>query len=217
MEENAKQEAENAELKARIVKLQQIAEENTELKDRITKLKQKQTQAITNKQVPSPTKDISPLIESHFDEEKGITLSPLPEIEHISTQAQRGESLDSSESSTEPETSTTSLPQDIIDDDSVGILDFVETIHKEKISSEIRETNREKKLQKSYNNLTPPIQSETSTMSTPESLDLKPVKELWDQNQNKSQDKSHKKKGNREYHSRKEFVIQYNVEFRTGL
>ncbi|CAG8834434.1 11170_t:CDS:10, partial [Gigaspora margarita] len=111
---------------------------------------------------------------SHFDEEKGITLSPLPEIEHISTQAQRGESLDSSESSTEPETSTTSLPQDIIDDDSVGILDFVETIHKEKISSEIRETNREKKLQKSYNNLTPPIQSETSTMSTPESLDLKP-------------------------------------------
>ncbi|CAG8636127.1 9750_t:CDS:2, partial [Racocetra fulgida] len=32
-------------------------------------------------------------------------------------------------------------------------------------------------------------------MSTPESLDLKPVRELWDQNQNKSQGKLHKKKG----------------------
>ncbi|CAG8605441.1 236_t:CDS:1, partial [Scutellospora calospora] len=144
---------------------------------------------------PSSTKDISPLIKSHSDEEKGITPNPLPEIEHISTQTQRGESLDSSESSTEPEISTTSLPQDIINDDSAEILDFVETIHKERIGSEIRERNREKKLQESHNNLTPPIQSETSTMLTPESLDLKPVKELWDQNQNKNQNKSHKKKG----------------------
>ncbi|CAG8535867.1 26972_t:CDS:2 [Dentiscutata erythropus] len=31
-------------------------------------------------------------------------------------------------------------------------------------------------------------------MSTPESLDLKTVKELWDQNQNKNQNKLHKKK-----------------------
>ncbi|CAG8538808.1 9743_t:CDS:10, partial [Dentiscutata heterogama] len=59
---------------------------------------------------PSPIKDISPLIKSHSDEEKGITSNPLPEIEHISSQAQRGKSLDSSESSMEPETSTTSLP-----------------------------------------------------------------------------------------------------------
>ncbi|CAG8644531.1 18126_t:CDS:10, partial [Acaulospora morrowiae] len=36
--------------------------------------------AITNKQEPS-TKDISPLIESHSDEEKGITPNPLPEID----------------------------------------------------------------------------------------------------------------------------------------
>ncbi|CAG8523818.1 7029_t:CDS:1 [Paraglomus brasilianum] len=91
MEESTKREAENVELKARITKLEQTAEENTELKDRITKLEQKQTQAITNKQEPSTTKDISPLIESHSDEEKGITPNPLPEIE---------------------------LPQDIIDDDS---------------------------------------------------------------------------------------------------
>ncbi|CAG8617341.1 12226_t:CDS:2 [Gigaspora rosea] len=79
--------------------------------------------------------------------------------------------------------------KDIIDDDSA------ETIHKERISSEIRERNRKKKLQGSHNNST---QSETSTMSTPESLDPKTVKKLWDQNQHKSQDKtsqSHKKKG----------------------
>ncbi|CAG8835941.1 11877_t:CDS:2, partial [Gigaspora margarita] len=126
------------------------------------------------------TKDISPLTESHS-----------PEIEHNSTQSEETKF----QHEPEHETSTTSLPQDIINDDSVEILDFVETIHKEKISSEIRERNREKKLQESHNNLTPPIQSETSTMSTPESLDLKPLKELWDQNQNKSQDKSHKKKG----------------------
>ncbi|CAG8689641.1 7435_t:CDS:2 [Cetraspora pellucida] len=196
-------EAEKAELEAKNAELlKQVMEESTkrkaenvELKARIAKLEQKQTQAITNKQEPSSTKDISLLIKSHSDEEKGITPNPLPEIEHISTQAQRGESLDSSESSTEPETSTTSLPQDIINDDSAEILDFVETIHKERISSEIRERNREKKLQESHNNLTPPIQSETSTMSTPKSLDLKPVKELWDQNQNKNQNKSHKKKG----------------------
>ncbi|CAG8627314.1 133_t:CDS:10 [Ambispora gerdemannii] len=135
------------------------------------------------------TKDISPLIESHSYEEKGITPDPLPEIEYSSTQP---------ESSTEPETSTTSLSQDIIHDDSAEILDFVETIHKERISSEIRERNREKKLQESHNNSTPPIQSEVSTMSTSESLDSKTVKKLWDQNQNKNQDKisqSHKKKG----------------------
>ncbi|CAG8437737.1 1701_t:CDS:2 [Acaulospora colombiana] len=59
-EESTKREAENFELKARIAKLEQTAEENTELKNRITKLEQKQTQAITNKQEPSSTKDISP-------------------------------------------------------------------------------------------------------------------------------------------------------------
>ncbi|CAG8569066.1 7519_t:CDS:10 [Acaulospora morrowiae] len=75
---------------------------------------------------PFLTKDISPLIESHSDEEKGITPNPLPEIEHSSTQSK-------------PETYTISLPQDIINDDSAEILDFVETIHKERISSEIRE------------------------------------------------------------------------------
>ncbi|RHZ76993.1 hypothetical protein Glove_186g103 [Diversispora epigaea] len=185
MEENTKREAENAELKARIAKLEQIAEENTELKDRITKLEQKQIQVISNEQEASPAKDISPLIESHSYEEKGITPDPLPEIEYGSTQP---------EFSMEPETSTTSLPQDIIHDDSAEILDFVETIHKERISSEIRERNREKKLQESHNNSTL-IQSEVSTTPTPE---LKTVKKFWDQNQNKNQTKtsqSHKKRG----------------------
>ncbi|RHZ43780.1 hypothetical protein Glove_856g35 [Diversispora epigaea] len=113
MEENVKREAENFELKARITKLEQIAEENTELKDKITKLE------------PDP----------------GITPDPLPEIEYSSIQP---------ESSTEPEISTTSLPQDIIYDDSVKILNFVETIYKERIS--------------------------ILTMLIPESLDLKTVK-----------------------------------------
>ncbi|RHZ77080.1 hypothetical protein Glove_186g129 [Diversispora epigaea] len=121
MEENTKREAENAELKAKIVKLEQIAEENTELKDRITKLEQKQIQVIFNKQEASPVKDISPLIESHSYDEKSITSNPLPEIEYSSTQ---------SESSTEPKTS---LLQDIIYDNLAKILDFVETIHKERI------------------------------------------------------------------------------------
>ncbi|RHZ76130.1 hypothetical protein Glove_203g39 [Diversispora epigaea] len=157
-EESTKRKAENVELKARIAKLEQTAKENTKLKDRITKLEQKQTQIITNEQEASTR---------HFTTYRG----PF-----CSTQ---------SESSTEPETSITSLPQDIIHDDSAEILDFVETIYKERIS-------------KSHNNLTPPIQSKISTMSTPESLNLKTVKKLWDQNQNKSQDKifqSYKEKG----------------------
>ncbi|CAG8593431.1 13445_t:CDS:10, partial [Ambispora gerdemannii] len=144
--------------------------------------------ATTNVMDPSPTKDISPLIKNN-SEEKGITPDPLPKIEYSSTQP---------ESSTEPKTSTTFLPQDIIHDDSAKILDFVKMIHKERISSEIRERNREKKLQESHNNSTPPIQFEVSTMSTPKSLDSKTVKKLWEQNQNKNQDKisqSHKKKG----------------------
>ena len=73
---------------------------------------------------------------SQPDEVEAITPNSMPEIEHSSTQ---------SESSTKPETSTTTLPQDIIDYDSAEILDFVETIHKERISSEIRERNRGKK------------------------------------------------------------------------
>ncbi|CAG8615253.1 8377_t:CDS:2 [Paraglomus brasilianum] len=122
-------------------------------------------QAITNKQEPSPTK-VHQLIKSHSDGEKGITPNPLPKIEHSNSSTQ-------SESSMEPEKST-SLPQDIINDNSAEILDFVEMIHKERISV------------------------------TPESLDSKIVKMLWDQNQqswhgqNKSLDKtsqSHKKKG----------------------
>ncbi|KAF0508286.1 hypothetical protein F8M41_018784 [Gigaspora margarita] len=161
-EESTKREAENVELKARIAKLEQIAEENTKLKDGITKLEQKQIQVITNEQEASPTKDTS----------------------HLSTAILMRRKI--------------FLPQDIIHDDLAEILGFVETIHKERISSEIRERNREKKLEESHNNLTPPIQSEASTMSTPESLDSKTVKKLWVQNQNKSLDKtslSHKKKG----------------------
>ncbi|CAG8823667.1 5953_t:CDS:1, partial [Dentiscutata erythropus] len=47
---------------------------------------------------------------------------------------------------TKGESSTTSLPQDIIDDDSAETLDFVEMKHKEHVSEEIMERIREKKL-----------------------------------------------------------------------
>ncbi|CAG8644965.1 8675_t:CDS:2 [Cetraspora pellucida] len=161
MEENARREAENVELKARIAKLKQTAEENTELKDRIMKLEQKQIQIIINEQEASHTKDILPYIKNHSYEEKGITPDPLPKIEYSSTQF---------ESSMEPETFTTSLLQDIIDNDSVKTLEFLETMHKERISSEIKERNWKKKLQGSHNNST---QFKTSNTSTPESLDLK--------------------------------------------
>ncbi|CAG8569672.1 6042_t:CDS:10 [Ambispora gerdemannii] len=136
--------------------------------------RQREYRSFQKPRVPkeASTKDISPLIESQLEGEEAITPDPIPETEHSSTQ---------SESLAKPKTSATSPPQDIIDEDSAETLDFVET---------------EKKLQESHNYLTPPIQSETSTMSTP--LDPKTVKKLLDQNQNKSLDKtsqSHKKKG----------------------
>ncbi|CAG8790753.1 22763_t:CDS:2, partial [Gigaspora margarita] len=56
-----------------------------------------------------------------------------PEINHVNTP-------------TKGESSTTSLPQDIIDDDSAETLDFVEMKHKERVSEEIMERIREKKL-----------------------------------------------------------------------
>ncbi|CAG8492971.1 17337_t:CDS:2 [Dentiscutata heterogama] len=52
-----------------------------------------------------------------------------------------------SKSLTDPESFITSLPQDIIDDDSAETLDFVEREYKEYVSEEIMERIREKKLQ----------------------------------------------------------------------
>ncbi|CAG8511998.1 15315_t:CDS:10, partial [Racocetra persica] len=77
--------------------------------------------AITNKRKAS-TKDISPLTESHS-----------PEIEHSSTQSEETKFR----REPEPETSTTSLPQNIIDDDSVEILDFPGQIAQEKETENI--------------------------------------------------------------------------------
>ncbi|RHZ55605.1 hypothetical protein Glove_413g23 [Diversispora epigaea] len=112
-------------LMARIVELEQSAKENAELNART--------------EVP-PTKDISPPIEDQSGKDNGITLDPMPE--HNSTQTQRSES----KSLTDPESSITSLPQDIIDDDTAETLDFVETVYKEQVSKEIMERIREKKL-----------------------------------------------------------------------
>ncbi|RIB19228.1 hypothetical protein C2G38_2036205 [Gigaspora rosea] len=150
-----------------------LTAENAELKDRVTKLEQKQTQVITNDQDASSTKDIlqsmacSELsvntqiqaqsiisseiideskrslfiqfsIESQPDNKKDNNSDHLPELEHSPT---RPESL------AESETPKSSLSQDTINDNSVEILEFVETIYKENISNKIRERNKKKKLQ----------------------------------------------------------------------
>jgi len=81
-----------------------------------------------------PTKEISPLNESQPDKEEAITPDPITGIEHSSTQVQKTES------------STTSLSQNITDDDTDETLDFVEMKHKEHVSKEIMEKIREKKL-----------------------------------------------------------------------
>ncbi|RIB00416.1 hypothetical protein C2G38_2304579 [Gigaspora rosea] len=134
-----------------------LTAENAELKDRFTKLEQKQTQVITNDQDASFTKDIlqsmacSELsvntqiqaqstisseirdeskgslsiqfpIEGQSDNEKDNNPDYLPELKHSPT---RPESL------AESETPESSLSRDIINDDSVEILEFVEIIHKE--------------------------------------------------------------------------------------
>ena len=80
----------------------------------------------------TPTKFISPLIESQSEEEKVIISDPMPE--HNSTQVQRSESKSLSEG------------QDIIDDDTAETLDFVETVYKESVSKEIMERIRKKKM-----------------------------------------------------------------------
>ncbi|CAG8542067.1 10075_t:CDS:2 [Paraglomus occultum] len=66
-----------------------------------------------------PTKEISPLNESQPDKEEAITPDPITGIEHSSTQVQKTES------------STTSLSQNITDNDTDETLDFVEMKHKE--------------------------------------------------------------------------------------
>ncbi|RHZ68648.1 hypothetical protein Glove_294g83 [Diversispora epigaea] len=58
----------------------------------------------------------------------------IAKLEQTAEESRNWNSSTQSESSMEPETSTTSLPQNTIDDDSAEILDFVETIHKERIN-----------------------------------------------------------------------------------
>ncbi|CAG8557594.1 10026_t:CDS:2 [Cetraspora pellucida] len=119
-----------AEIEAENIKLKQIIEENanTELKDRVMKLEQIQTQVTINDQNASSTKNKKSIITD-------------------STQLQKGKSKYLFESPTEPMTSITSSQQDIVNDDLASTLEFVEMIHKENVANEIRQCNREKKLQ----------------------------------------------------------------------
>ncbi|CAG8668679.1 7389_t:CDS:2, partial [Dentiscutata heterogama] len=59
---------------------------------------------------------------SQPDKEKAITPDPMPKIEHSSTQIQKAES------------STTFLPQNIIDINIAKTFDFVEMKHKERVT-----------------------------------------------------------------------------------
>ncbi|CAG8475171.1 6843_t:CDS:2 [Cetraspora pellucida] len=116
---------------------------NVELKDKVSKLEQKQTQVITNDQNTSSTNNILQStacseLSDQSDREKDNNSDYLSKLEHNLT---RPELL------AESEISKSSLSQDTINDDSVEILEFVETIHKENISNEIRERIRKKKLQ----------------------------------------------------------------------
>ncbi|CAG8496576.1 2791_t:CDS:2 [Acaulospora morrowiae] len=68
------------------------------------------------------------------------------------------------------------------------MIDFLDMQNKKAVSDMMIKRNREKKLQGSFNNSTPPILSEVLTIPTsPVSLDSK--------NQDNNQDKLHKKKG----------------------
>ncbi|CAG8594844.1 2719_t:CDS:2, partial [Paraglomus occultum] len=116
-----------------------LTAENAELKERVTKLEQKQTTISSEIKdelrgslpIPSPIGDQS-------EEEKNIIPDSIPELEH---------NLMKPESLAESEIFESSLSQDTINDDSVEILEFVEKIHKENVSNEIRKRNRKKKLQ----------------------------------------------------------------------
>ncbi|RHZ89218.1 hypothetical protein Glove_18g35 [Diversispora epigaea] len=96
-----------------------LTTENAELKDRVTKLEQKQAQVITDERGASYTK-----LQSLACSELSVNIQIQQNLKHPNP-----------------------LSQDIINDNSVEILEFVETVHKERISIEIRERNRKKKLQ----------------------------------------------------------------------
>ncbi|CAG8664182.1 4086_t:CDS:2 [Ambispora gerdemannii] len=80
-------------------------------------------------------KEISSLNESQPDKEKAITHNSITGIDHSSTQVQKTES------------STTSLSQNIVNDDMDEALDFVEMKHKEHVSKATMKRIRRKKLQ----------------------------------------------------------------------
>ncbi|RHZ74597.1 hypothetical protein Glove_220g4 [Diversispora epigaea] len=152
--ENAKVKAENIGIKAENTKLKQTLEEHerrfSKLECDVSLIKEQNLQdkdanilqVPVSLQVPIPpeinsdntsTKDISSHIdmsqlkaESQPNEEEAITPNPMPETVHSSTQ---------SKSLTDPESSITSLPQDIIDDDTAETLDFVETVYKEQFNT----------------------------------------------------------------------------------
>ncbi|CAG8732206.1 20252_t:CDS:2, partial [Racocetra persica] len=98
-------------------------------------------------------------IPCHSDKEKGITSNSLPKIEYSSTQP---------ESSIEPETSTTSLSQDIIHDDSAEILDFL-SLEKssETISEESTDSNHVTEIPESSSESIP-TESQVSDSSSSE-------------------------------------------------
>ncbi|CAG8602106.1 11128_t:CDS:2 [Cetraspora pellucida] len=192
IEEHTRHKAESVEVKAELEKNKtattNLIAENAELRDRVTKLKQKQT--------PN-------------------------DAMHRSCRAR-------DQSSLTPRISITTSPSKHKSLEDIETDNFLDMQSKEEVSNMMIKRNREKKLQIQELHSTPLpmsillIPSEVSIFNiydgdnssvllrsndtdVPESLDLKTVKKLWDQNQNKSQDKtsqhqftlsrSHKKKG----------------------
>ncbi|CAG8478461.1 2553_t:CDS:2, partial [Ambispora gerdemannii] len=103
----------------------------TKLRHDIEEIK-KQTRVITNEQEIFRSPRLAKITGKNLGPgTKCITHDLLPELEHNSIQ---------SESPTEPEIFTTSLPQNIIDDDSAEFLEFTETLRTQEVLSTSQDT-----------------------------------------------------------------------------
>ncbi|CAG8574355.1 10405_t:CDS:2 [Ambispora gerdemannii] len=112
-------------------------EQNSKLVAEVSELRKKYTE------VKAENMKLRQVIEENTELKAEVT-KLRHDIEEIKKQTRH--SLTQSKSLTEPGTSATSLPQDIINDDSAETLEFAEMVYKNNVSNEIRERNREKKL-----------------------------------------------------------------------
>ncbi|RHZ67209.1 hypothetical protein Glove_302g50 [Diversispora epigaea] len=222
MEENTKREADTVELKARIKELEKnkidttaLKTENDELKARVAKLEQKQLQNDKEK-----TNLIAKLDDDTRENNQSsvntasckVNSDDIPE--QIDLQCDDTPVSDITDDASNSDVCQETNPQCTISPictkpkslEEQEMDDFLDRKEKEEVRDMMIKRNRGKKLQGSFNNSTPPMPSEISTMqtsslsdnSTKELLqdneDSKTAKKCLDQSQDKTS-KSHKKKG----------------------